>query len=105
MSVGSGTVAAIEMNKRLTREKDRSLPTSYACGKHPRDHCESDCYALVPSTRELASPLIYHARIYAAAIEKGKTKCFNLIASSKEKKIVSRADRLNNTISTTDPNA
>ena len=73
--------------------------------KNPEIIVESDCHALVPSTRELASPLIYHARIYAAAIEKGKTRCFNLIASSKEKKIVSRADRLNNTISTTDPNA
>ena len=50
MSFGSGTVAANEVNKRLTREKDRSLPFSYACGKQPRDHCESDCRALVPWT-------------------------------------------------------
>ena len=76
------------------------------CGKQSRDHCESDCHALVSLDRE--SPLrrlIYHARIYAAAIEKEKKKASISLQVVRERKIVSRADQLNNTISTTDPNA
>ena len=106
MSVGSGTVTANEVNKRLTREKDKCLPIFICLRKNnPEIIVNLTAMLWFPQPRELASPLIYHARIYAAAIEKRKTRCFNFIASSKEKKIVSRADRLNNTISTTDPNA
>ena len=105
MSFGSGTVAANEVNKRLTREKDRSLHLHMLAENNPEIIVNLTAVLWFLRPRELASPLIYHARIYAAAIEKRKTRCFNFIASSKEKKIVSRADRLNNTISTTDPNA